>query len=83
MMPGQGYTLTSLANMKLDLEKVAAVGGTIFPYIHNITPAGGSIDIAQQDFYDWTSYAKQLGFKFLSYSQVWERDRLGYQQLLT
>jgi hypothetical protein len=82
MIPGQGYTLTPLANMKLDLEKVAAVGGTLFPYIHNITPAGGSIDIATQDFYDWLSYAKQLGFKFMSYSQVYERDRLGYQQLL-
>jgi hypothetical protein len=82
--PGQGYTLTTLANMKLDLDKVAAIGGTIMPYFHNVvtgTPAG--LDISYQDiFVPYMDYAKSLGFRFLSMSELWDRDNLGYQQLL-
>lgn len=82
MMPGQGYTNGVLANMKLDLEKVAAVGGTIFPYTHNVYPGGTGLDMDYDLFQQWCLYAKQLGFKFRSYSQVRERDQFGYEQLL-
>lgn len=83
--PGQGYTSPNLANMKLDLDKVAAVGGTIMPYFHNIvtgTPSG--LDISYQDvFVPYMDYAKSLGFQFLSMSELWDRDNLGYEQLLS
>jgi hypothetical protein len=83
--PGQGYTGPNLANMKLDLDKVAAVGGTIMPYFHNVvtgTPSG--LDISFQDiFVPYMQYAKSLGFQFLSMSELWDRDNLGYQQLLS
>ncbi|QIG73214.1 carbohydrate esterase CE4 superfamily protein [Rhizobium phage RHph_I40] len=82
MMPGQGYTNGVLANMKLDLEKVAAVGGTLFPYVHNVFAGATGLDMDEDLFYEWLLYAKSLGFKFRTYNQVYERDRLGYQQLL-
>jgi len=85
MFPGQGYTGGVLANMILDLEKVAAVGGTIMPYFHNIvtgTPAG--LDTSFQDvFRPYILAAKSMGFDILSMSELWERDNLGYQQLLS
>ncbi len=82
--PGQGYTGGVLANMILDLQKVAAVGGTIMPYFHNVvtgTPVG--LDTSFQDvFRPYILAAKDLGFDFLSMSELWDRDNLGYQQLL-
>lgn len=82
MMPGQGYTNGVLADMKLDLEKVAAVGGTLFPYTHNVYPGASGLDMDEDLFKNWLLYGQSLGFKFRSYSQVRERDQFGYQQLL-
>jgi len=84
-LSGQGYTGGVLSNMLLDLDKVAAVGGTITPYFHNIvtgTPAG--LDTSMQDvMIPYLEGAVSRGFKFLSLSELWDRDNLGYQQLLT
>lgn len=82
--PGQGYTGGVLANMILDLQKVAAVGGTIMPYFHNVvtgTPVG--LDTSFQDvFRPYILAARDLGFKFLNMEELDQRDSQGYRQLL-
>jgi hypothetical protein len=81
---GQGYTGGVLANMLADLDKVAAVGGTIMPYFHNIvtgTPTG--LDTSMPDvMIPYLQGAISRGFVFLSMSELWDRDNLGYEQLL-
>lgn len=82
--PGQGYTGGVLANMILDLQKVAAVGGTIMPYFHNVvtgTPVG--LDTSFQDvFRPYILAARDMGFKFLTMEELDQRDSQGYKQLL-
>lgn len=85
VIPGQGVSGATLAQMIAQVDAAILRKSTVLFYFHRITPAGGGINIATADFQglvDYVGAKKRAGqLAVLTLSQLWNRDSNGLATL--
>jgi hypothetical protein len=75
LLPGQGVTGMTLAQMTAFVDKARLRGSTCLFYLHDVTEAGGSINISTANFRGLIDYIQAAGdVDVLTLSQWWARD---------
>ena len=85
VLPGQGVSGLTLAQMTAFVDTAISRKSTLIFYFHRITAGGGGINIATADFQglvDYVGTRKRNGqLAVLTLSQLWDRDNNGLASL--